>query len=64
MDQDALRIALAAVIGPLVWVGVRVLLDRRSARTAGRRAEQREQSLQRSYRFGRKLAGLLLRHRR
>ena len=65
MDYDILRIALAATLGPFFWALVRLWLEVRASRRAGSERRRREQQLQRSYLFGRKLsAWLRRRHRR
>ena len=61
-EYNTLRIILAAVIGPMFWAVVMSLLEARASRRASSDRRRREESLQRAYRFGRKLARLL-RHR-
>lgn len=56
MDNDTLRIVLAAALAPLVWAPVHWLVDRRAAKNAARDAARRVDQLERAENFGRQLA--------
>jgi hypothetical protein len=56
VDNDTLRLVLAAALAPLIWGPVRLWVDRRAAKHAARDARRREKKLQRAYLLGRKLA--------
>lgn len=56
MDDNTLRVMLAAALGPAFWGLVFYLWERGPGRGRARRAaEQREKSRQRALLFGRKL---------
>jgi hypothetical protein len=56
MENNTLRVILAAALAPVIWGPVRWLVDRRAAKHAARDASRREQHLHRAYLLGRKLA--------
>lgn len=55
MDDNTLRLILAAALTPLAAGIWQTLLARYAAKTAGRRAAKRQQAIDRAHQFGRKL---------
>lgn len=55
MDDNTLRLILAAALTPVVAGIWQALLARYAAKTASRRAAERQQAIDRAHQFGRKL---------
>lgn len=52
MDNDTLRVILAAALGPIVWMPVHYLVDKYREKHAARDAMRKLDAMHRSYHFG------------
>lgn len=56
MDNDTLRVVLAAALGPIVWMPVHWLVDKYKQKHAARDAMRRLDAMHSSYHFGKRMA--------
>lgn len=54
MDNDTLRVILAAALGPVVWMPVHYLVDKYREKHAARDALRRLDAMHKSYHFGKR----------
>jgi len=54
MDNDTLRVMLAAALGPIVWMPVHWMVDKYKEKHAARDAMRRLDAMHKSYHFGKR----------